>query len=242
VTAALFRCAAIVTDIEGTTGSIAFVRDVLFPYAQEHLADFIARRRADPEIARSLHEAAIAASEPQASETRIVGLLRAWMDEDRKVTPLKTLQGIIWAEGYARGVLQGHVYTDAAAGLRRWHAAGVALYVYSSGSIAAQKLLFGHSSAGDITPLFSGYFDTTIGAKGDVDAYGRIAAAIGVPAPDVLFLSDREAELDAAQLAGWQVACLARPADAPSGSVSKYRTFASFDDINIQECRPGLGR
>ncbi len=210
------------------------MRDVLFPYAQEHLTDFIARRRDDPAVAQALRETASAAGEPQAAEARLIALLRAWMDEDRKITPLKTLQGLIWAEGYARGVLRGHVYADAAAALRRWHAAGLALYVYSSGSVGAQKLLFGHSTAGDLTPLFTGYFDTTIGAKGDAAAYRRIVAAIDVAPEDVLFLSDREAELDAARLAGWQAAFLARPADAPPGVTSKFPLFASFDEIDVE--------
>jgi enolase-phosphatase E1 len=234
--AAPFRCAAIVTDIEGTTGSISFVRDVLFPYAQDHLSGFIARRRADPEVAQLLRDTAFAAAEPDASDDRLIAVLGEWMAEDRKITPLKTLQGLIWVEGYARGVLHGHVYADAAAGLRRWHAAGVGLYVYSSGSVAAQKLLFAHSSAGDLTPLFSGYFDTTSGAKTEPDSYRRIGAAVGRSATEILFLSDREAELDAAKLAGWQVACLARPADAPPGITSKFPAFESFDDIAI--CRP----
>jgi enolase-phosphatase E1 len=210
------------------------VRDVLFPYAQSHLAEFIGARRADPEVARLLRESALVAHEPDANEVRVIALLRGWIDEDRKITPLKTLQGRIWAEGYARGELRGHVYPDAAAGLRRWHAAGAALYVFSSGSIAAQKLLFGHSTAGNLTPLFRGYFDTTIGAKGEAQAYRRIAEAIGVSLPDVLFLSDREAELEAAADAGWQVACVARPDDAPPGVTSKFRSFASFDDLHIR--------
>lgn len=233
MTAAPFRCAAIVTDIEGTTGSIAFVRDELFPYAKAALGEFVARRRAEPAVAACLREAALYAGEPDASDERIVALLREWIDEDRKITPLKTLQGLIWAEGYVRGLLRGHVYADAVAGLRRWHAEGIALYVYSSGSIAAQKLLFGHSIAGDLVPLFRGYFDTTVGAKSDAAAYGRIAETIGVAPANVLFLSDREAELDAAHAAGWQVACLARPADTPPGVTSKFRSFASFDEIAI---------
>jgi 2,3-diketo-5-methylthio-1-phosphopentane phosphatase len=145
VAAAPFRCAAVVTDIEGTTGSIAFVRDVLFPYAQQHLAAFVAQHRGDPAVARLLRDAAEAAGEPELADDRVVALLQRWITEDRKVTPLKTLQGLIWAAGYAGGELQGHVYPDAAAGLRRWQAAGLALFVYSSGSVAAQKLQFGHS-------------------------------------------------------------------------------------------------
>jgi enolase-phosphatase E1 len=215
------------------------VRDELFPYARKHVADFVARRRGDVDVARILREAAFLANEPAASEERIVAVLRAWMDEDRKVTPLKTLQGLLWARGYAQGELHGHVYADAAAGLQRWHAAGIALYVYSSGSVAAQKLLFGHSNAGDLTPLFRGYFDTTIGPKGDPAAYRRIAAAIDTEPPDILFLSDREAELDAAHSAGWQVAWLARPADTPPGAMSKYPAFASFAEIDIDTSTDG---
>jgi enolase-phosphatase E1 len=234
VTAVRFRCAAVVTDIEGTTGSIAFVRDVLFPYAQAHIAAFVAAHRADVEVAQALRDAADIAGESDAGDERLVALLREWIDEDRKATPLKTLQGRVWADGYATGELRGHVYADAVTGLQRWHAAGVALYVYSSGSIAAQKLLFGYSTAGDLTPLFGGYFDTTIGAKADAASYRRIANDIGFAPADILFLSDREAELDAAHAAGWQVACLARPADAPPGARSAYPTFTTFDDIDVE--------
>ena len=233
MTPARLRCAAIVTDIEGTTGSIAFVHEVLFPYAHEHLADFVLRHRDDPEVVSVLEATATAANEPGAGAARAIEILREWMREDRKATPLKTLQGLIWAQGYASGALRGHVYDDAIAGLRRWHAAGVALYVYSSGSVAAQKLLFGHSPAGDLTPLFRGYFDTTIGMKSDAGAYRRIAAAIAVPPAEILFLSDREPELDAAELAGWQSACLARAADTPPGFRSTHQTFTSFDEIEV---------
>jgi len=228
-----FACAAVVTDIEGTTGSIAFVRDVLFPHAKAQLAGFIAAHRADPAVAAAVREAASLAGEPDASEARIVALLQTWIDEDRKATPLKTLQGLIWADGYASGELRGHVYSDAVAGLRRWDAAGIALYVYSSGSIAAQRLLFGHSIAGDLTPVFRGYFDTTSGPKNDAASYRRIAAQIGLPPQLLLFLSDREPELEAAAAAGWQAAWLARPADTPPGAVSAFPAFRSFDEIEL---------
>jgi enolase-phosphatase E1 len=234
VSATLFRCGAIVTDIEGTTGSIAFVRDVLFPYAQDHIADFVARHRDDPAVVRALHDSALDAGEPQAEEARIVEILRQWMRDDRKVTPLKALQGLIWADGYAAGELHGHVYPDAAAGLRRWHDAGINLYVYSSGSIAAQKLLFGNSTAGNLLDLFHGFFDTTIGAKTDSTSYHRIAAELGMLPDDILFLSDREAELHAAHEADFEVACIARAGDAEPDAVSAYRTFSTFDDIDAQ--------
>jgi enolase-phosphatase E1 len=233
MTPARLRCAAIVTDIEGTTGSIAFVHEVLFPYARERLAEFVLRRRDDPEVVSVLEATTAVAHEPGAGVARAIEILQQWMHEDRKATPLKTLQGMIWAQGYEGGELHGHVYDDAIAGLRRWHAAGVALYVYSSGSVAAQKLLFGHSPAGDLTPLFRGYFDTTIGTKSDADAYRRIAAAIAVPPAEILFLSDSEPELDAAALAGWQSACLARAADTPPNFTSKHQMFTSFDAIEV---------
>lgn len=189
----LHRTRAVLTDIEGTTSSIAFVTETLFPYSRAHLARFCAENA--EAVAPLLAEVEIyEAGDPVAT------LLR-WIDEDRKLTPLKTLQGMIWAEGYADGSLSGHVYPDAADALRRWHADGIALYVYSSGSVASQKLIFGHSNEGDLTPLFSGWFDTTIGAKKDADSYKRIAAAIGVPPGQILFLSDNMIEIDAARAA-----------------------------------------
>ncbi|PTS87468.1 acireductone synthase, partial [Sphingomonas sp. HMWF008] len=173
---------AILTDIEGTTSSIAFVAEVLFPYARARLADYVAAHREET--------AAILAEVADAEPGDPVATLLRWIDEDRKATPLKALQGMIWADGYASGAFRGHVYDDAVAGLRRWHAAGVRLYVFSSGSVAAQKQLFGFSAAGDLTPLFSGYFDTTTGAKREAGSYAKIAAAIGEAPADVLFLSD----------------------------------------------------
>lgn len=187
---------AVLTDIEGTTSSIAFVTDTLFPYAKAHLRDFVER---NPEISAPLLDA-VRAEEPGDP----VDTLLRWIDEDRKATPLKTLQGLIWAEGYADGTLKGHVYRDAADALRRWHDAGIALHIYSSGSIAAQKLIFGHSNEGDLTPLFSGYFDTTSGPKKDAESYRTIARAIGEAPGDILFLSDNIQEIDAAREAGMQ--------------------------------------
>ena len=203
---------AILTDIEGTTSSIAFVAEVLFPYARAHLADYVAAHRA--ETAAILAE--VAATEPGDP----VATLIRWIDEDRKATPLKTLQGMIWADGYASGAFRGHVYDDAVAGLRRWHAAGVRLYVFSSGSVAAQKQLFGFSEAGDLTPLFSGYFDTTTGAKRVAGSYAKIAAAIGEGPGDVLFLSDTSEEVAAARGAGMEARLIDRAGGA--GDVSDF--------------------
>lgn len=208
---------AVLTDIEGTTSSIAFVAEVLFPYARDRLPGFVA---AHPETCAPIL-AEVMALEPGDP----VATLIRWIDEDRKITPLKTLQGLIWAGGFGSGALTSHFYPDAVAGLRRWHAAGIALHVYSSGSVFAQKLLFGHSDHGDLTPLISGWFDTTTGAKRDPDAYARIAAAIGVAAGDMLFLSDVAAETAAARAAGMGALLIARDApDAPAD-------IRSFDDV-----------
>ena len=199
---------AILLDIEGTTSSISFVADELFPYARKHLAAFVA---AHPQIA-----APILADVP--GDDPVATLIR-WIDEDRKETPLKTLQGLIWAQGYADGTLTGHVYPDTPEALRRWAAAGLKVYIYSSGSIAAQKLIFGHSVAGDLAPLLSGYFDTTTGPKRDTDSYARIAGAIGLRPSELLFLSDMPAEIDAARAAGLQALLIDRaggPADIHS--------------------------
>src|SRR5690606_28765418 len=145
-----------------------------------------------------------------------IALLSQWMAEDRKITPLKALQGMIWKYGYEQGHFKGHVYPDAVDRLRQWHAEGVQLYVYSSGSVQAQKLIFGYSECGDLTPLFSGYFDTNIGGKREVDSYRQIVAELGLPAAQVLFLSDIEEELQAAQAAGMQVCWLVRTRALPS--------------------------
>ncbi len=196
---------AVLTDIEGTTSSIAFVTETLFPYARSRMARYVAEY---PGLV-----ADIPGDDP-------VATLLGWMDVDAKGTALKTLQGLIWAEGYADGALHGHVYPDAAAGLRRWHRAGMALYVFSSGSVAAQKLIFGHSIEGDLTPVFSGYFDTTTGSKREPAAYTKIADAIGETPADILFLSDTPAEVFAARGAGMAALLIDR-----SGGTGDVSTF-----------------
>ncbi|NLS28545.1 Enolase-phosphatase E1 [Sphingomonas sp. S2M10] len=182
---------AVLLDIEGTTSSIAFVADVLFPYAAKHLADYVAA-----------HPEAVAPILVEVPGDDKVATLHAWIAEDRKATPLKTLQGLIWEQGYADGTLQGHVYPDTPEALHRWYTAGVAIYIYSSGSIAAQKLIFGHSIAGDLTPLLSGYFDTTTGPKRNAESYAKISVAIDLNPEKILFVSDVQAEVDAARAAG----------------------------------------
>jgi len=222
---------AIVTDIEGTTSSIDFVKDVLFPYARERLPAFVVTHADKPEVQHWLHEAARDAGLVSASQQEIIDLLIRWIDEDRKATPLKALQGLVWEDGYVSGEFKGHVYPEVAENLQKWKKQGIHLYVYSSGSVAAQKLLFGHSEAGDLTPLFSGYFDTEIGGKREADSYRRIAEAIKVPAGQILFLSDITAELDAAAAAGFQTTQLVRPPDGPVKS--SHDQVANFNEISM---------
>jgi enolase-phosphatase E1 len=217
--------AAVLLDIEGTTSRIAFVRDTLFPYARARLPALLAERADDPEVAAEL--AAIARRAPGEDP---LSVLLGWMDQDAKETPLKELQGLLWREGYASGELRGDLYPDVAPELRRWAAAGIRLYVYSSGSVAAQKLIFGHSVAGDLTPLLSGFFDTRIGPKRAPASYQAIAQSIGLPPARLLFLSDVAEELDAARTSGLQTCQLVRPEDAtiPSGRHPVARDFSNL--------------
>ena len=218
---------AIVTDIEGTTSAVSFVFDVLFPYAAKHLPDFVRENAGRADVAEQLDAVRRDSNAPQADVERVVEILLSWIEEDRKATPLKALQGMVWAQGYHAGQLKGHVYPDAVEALKRWHQAGYQLFVYSSGSIQAQKLIFGCSEAGDLTPLFSGYFDTTSGPKREAQSYTNIQQAIGVEPQDILFLSDIVEELDAAQSAGLQTCGLARE----GGELGSHITVDSFTGI-----------
>ncbi|MFC7475583.1 acireductone synthase [Dankookia sp. GCM10030260] len=200
---------AVLLDIEGTTTSIAFVKDRLFPFAAAALDGFLAAHARDPAVAAILAE--VPGDDAAAT-------LRGWMAADAKATPLKALQGLIWRQGYADGQLKGHLWPDVADCLRAWAAAGVTLAVYSSGSVEAQRDLFGHSAAGDLVPLFAGFFDTRVGAKREAPSYAAIAAKLGLPPREILFLSDVAEELDAAAAAGLATCQLVRAADGTVGS------------------------
>ncbi|MFH0342618.1 MAG: acireductone synthase, partial [Chromatiales bacterium] len=221
---------AILTDIEGTTTDIAFVHEVLFPYARAHIGDFVRTHAQDPAVRDQIEAVAAEVGEPLSVDQTIGQLLR-WIDEDKKITPLKALQGMIWETGYKAGDFQGHVYPDAEKNLRAWHAAGKKLYVYSSGSVQAQKLLFGYTPYGDLTPLFSGYFDTRIGQKRAAASYERIRKSIGRPAGEFLFLSDIGEELDAALAAGMQTCWLMR--DRKPDPTARHRQVQDFDAIQV---------
>jgi enolase-phosphatase E1 len=229
---------AIVTDIEGTTSSLSFVKDVLFPYARAHLAGFV-RDHADEDEIKALLDDVRAEAGADLDTGQVIGQLIRWIDEDKKITPLKSLQGLIWEAGYRQGDFTGHVYSDAAENLKQWHADGIALYIYSSGSVYAQKLLFGHSDFGDLTPLFSGYFDTHVGGKRERAAYEKIAGQLGLPAADIVFLSDIKEELDAARAAGFNTIWLTR--DSVPDARAEHRQVDSFDQIDFNQPMGGAG-
>ncbi len=219
---------AILTDIEGTTSSIAFVFEVLFPYAKQHLPDYVRACAEQDPRAQLLQAVRDDAQEPQADVERVIAILLQWMADDVKATSLKALQGLVWQQGYEKGEIKGHVYSDAVESLQQWQQQGYSLYVYSSGSVQAQKLIFGYSVAGDLTPLFSGYFDTTSGHKREPAAYACIAQTIGLPAEQILFLSDVVEELDAAQSSGMRTCGLARN----QGMLAGHTTVDSFAQID----------
>lgn len=224
---------AILTDIEGTTTSIDFVKETLFPYAARHLEAFLRQHETQEEVLKILHAVDAWVGRSLSPEQRL-NTLQDWIAEDLKATPLKALQGLIWEEGYRSGRLQGHLYPDAAEWLKRWHQRGLALFVFSSGSIKAQKLLFGHTAEGDLTDRFKGFFDTTTGPKNEASAYRSIVAQIGLPAEEILFLSDVTAELDAAAEAGILTLCLVREGRPLSRGIhQEVRDFKAVDAFLI---------
>lgn len=223
---------AIVTDIEGTTSSIRFVHDVLFPYAAKHLAAFVKDHENASEVSEQLDKVAEISGYDRRDIDGLTKQLLQWIADDQKITPLKVLQGMIWEHGYRHGDFNGHVYDDAQDCLKKWRAAGVDLYVYSSGSVHAQKLIFGYTEYGDLTPLFSGYFDTNIGGKRDASSYRAIVEAIGLSATEILFLSDIEQELQAAREAGLHTCWLLRDSELPDSSV--YPAVKDFPSIDLE--------
>ena len=235
---------AILLDIEGTTTPIRFVADVLFPYARRHLRRHLDQHAAAPEYAR-LFEALAREPDVRAGEavpswsdaSRLAELASIasyaeWlMDRDRKSIALKTLQGWMWQEGYTRGELVGDVFDDVPRAFARWQAADLVIGIFSSGSVLAQQLLFRHSSAGDLTPFLSRYFDTTTGPKTARQSYARIAEEWGVPPGAMLFVSDSRPELDAARAAGMQTRLAERPGNAPPSVGHGHPVVRTFDDL-----------
>jgi enolase-phosphatase E1 len=229
----------ILTDIEGTTSSISFVKDVLFPYAAKHLPAYVKQHIEDDVVKTALQQTAELAGadgiEIDVKNTdQLIKQLLAWITEDRKATPLKTIQGLIWKTGYENGDYQAHMYPDATEYLKKWHREGMPLYVYSSGSVKAQKLFFGYSQDGDLLPLFNGHFDTQVGGKRDAQSYKNILVELQkkhseLNAEDVLFLSDIKEELDAARDAGIQTVWLIREDKIPAEP--EHKAVKSFAEI-----------
>ncbi len=219
---------AIVTDIEGTTSDIQFVHQVLFPYARQHLAAYVRENHTDENVAAALNAVRAESAAPQATLEELITTLTNYIDEDRKSPGLKALQGMIWRAGYVEGQFTGHLYPDVLPAFARWQQQGIGLYVYSSGSVAAQKLLFGYSDEGDLTSLVSGYFDTGVGAKREAQSYRNIAEKIGLAPASLLFLSDIHRELDAAADAGWHTVQLIRGA---ADNASRHYQVNDFSQI-----------
>jgi enolase-phosphatase E1 len=232
----VFRGRVILLDIEGTTSSISFVYDEMFPFVRRELRTFLQAnfQRADVmtaarQIAKDAGDEAVASA-----PDRLAAEVLQQMDADLKATGLKQLQGLIWEAGFHSGQLRAHVYDDVPPAMRQWKSAGFDLKIYSSGSIQAQKLFFGHTIADDLLPLLSGHYDTTIGGKREAASYQRIMADIGCVAAEVLFLSDVTAELDAAKQAGLATCLLLRPGNAPQANEQRHPAIESFAQISAQ--------
>jgi enolase-phosphatase E1 len=218
----------ILTDIEGTTTDISFVHEVLFPYSAKHLSDWVHNHVELPIIQDILQQVREIIGQSNLDVESCVNTLMIWHNEDRKITPLKTLQGLIWEEGYNSGVLKAHVYPDAVECLQHWYAAGLTLAIYSSGSISAQKLLFKNTVMGDLTPLFSMYFDTTTGNKTESQSYLTIADELLVLPQEILFLSDSSKELAAASAANFNICGLNRQTTAVADNFMYVQKFSEI--------------
>jgi 2,3-diketo-5-methylthio-1-phosphopentane phosphatase len=237
---------AILLDIEGTTTPIAFVTQVLFPHARTHLHSHLERHARSPgyemlfaafreeHASGSLQGEPVPpwADEPESARLAAIAGYAEWlMDRDRKSPALKELQGRIWDDGYRRGELVGEVFPDVPGALRRWQEQQVPVGIFSSGSVLAQQLLFGHSSAGDLTPFLRWYFDTRVGPKVEPDSYRTIAHTIGLPADSILFVSDVTRELTAARAARMQVRLSVRPGNTPQPEADEFEVATSLADV-----------
>jgi enolase-phosphatase E1 len=221
----------ILLDIEGTTTPIAFVHEVLFSYARSHLRDYLSRHFNDKSVRTDLQALHTEGGDFSDEIESVVAHINQLIDADRKSTGLKSLQGKIWQEGYADGTLRAQVYPDVAPALARWRTDGLNVAIFSSGSVLAQQLLFAHTDAGDLTPFINNYFDTSVGKKGEVESYGRIAETLNLQPSEILFVSDVVNELAAAREAGMKTVLSLRPGNPPQESAEEYQTIHSFEAI-----------
>jgi enolase-phosphatase E1 len=204
----------VLMDIEGTLISVAFVREILFPFAKLRLAPFLHERRHDPDVLQwttVCQDAIEHETGARPTYEELPAMLIGWIDQDRKLAGLKALQGMIWEEGYREGKFVPELYDDVLPAFTQWRARGIRLGIYSSGSEQAQRLLFAHTNAGDVTSLLEHFFDTSVGEKKTSSSYRKISEQIDLPPQHILFLSDVERELDAAASAGFRTAHIVRP-------------------------------
>ena len=235
----------VLLDIEGTTSSIDFVHKVMFPFARERVEAFVKTNWESDDLstcvdllAKDVGKESVSAwlsGETATDQQTVIDTVVGMIDNDVKATGLKQLQGIIWKEGFHSGDLVAHLYEDTAPALKRWKEAGLDLRIYSSGSIGAQKLFFGHSVAGDLLHFFSGHYDTTTGPKQETESYRKIVSDIGVAADRIVFVSDVPAELDAATEAGMQTVLSVRPGNAAVDDLAKYQAVDSFAELTLSK-------
>jgi len=228
----------ILLDIEGTTTPIAFVHDVLFGYARDHVREFLAANAANEEVRADIallrDEHAVDVREgrnPPPFADEVATYVEWLIARDRKSTGLKSLQGKIWRQGYLDGSLKSQVFADVAPAFERWREQGLSISIFSSGSVLAQQLLFAHTEAGDLTTFIDNYFDTTVGKKGEAESYRRIAEALNLPPAHILFISDIVTELDAANEAGMKPLLSLRPGNAPQPNGDQYPSIHTFDPL-----------
>ena len=240
----------VLLDIEGTTTPIAFVHEVLFSYARSEVRSFLTARFGTPELLADLQQLReehatdvkqnlqppalvdIDVDGPRDAEIDSLAAYVNWLiDRDRKSTGLKSLQGKIWKQGYSDGTLKAQLFADVRPALEGWRRAGLKISIFSSGSSLAQKLLFAHTAAGDLSGLIDNYFDTAVGSKTEAASYHRIASALRLPAQDVLFISDVVPELNAAGAAGMRTLLCVRPGNQHQTCAERYRTIRDFDEI-----------
>ncbi|XP_044160709.1 enolase-phosphatase E1 isoform X1 [Bufo gargarizans] len=244
---------AILLDIEGTTTPITFVKDILFPYIQDNVEEYLHKHWHEEECQEDVRQLRLQAEKdsglegfvPIPSSTDheaelqvirgVVDNVRWQMSLNRKTTALKQLQGHMWRSAYATGKVKGEVYDDVVPALKKWKEANLKLYIFSSGSVEAQKLLFGYSIEGDLLELFHGHFDTTVGSKVESESYKRIAEKIGCSTGNILFLTDITKEAEAARTAGVHVALAVRPGNAAltDEEKSEYHLIPSFHQLQL---------
>lgn len=232
-----FTGRAILLDVEGTTSAVAYVYDVMFPFARRGLASYLDANWDSPALSGVREQVAkdTECAEVQTDREAFQREITRLMDADVKATGLKQLQGLIWEAGFKSGELVAHVFDDVPPALDQWRAAELDLRIYSSGSVHAQKLFFGHTTAGDLLPQFTGHYDTQIGGKREAESYQRIAHDWGAKPEDILFLSDVVAELDAAREAGMQTGLCVRPGNAEVDAGHGHAELQTFADIELSK-------